>query len=357
MSEIGRPKKVVKDEISVQCVCCSTIKREDEFFVNKFSSVFNAYDKRVPVCKSCLQNMYDALAEKYDDQTALKLVCSVLNMPYSVEAYANASKGYDALNIGIYVRQMQLQSHKNKTFLNSLLDGSISKSETVKEIIDTEWTSKDKQNMNYCVTTFGYDPFEDCGLSNNDRKYCFNILSTYCDIPGIKDDGHKMQACIQICLSQLQVRKIDEMLNNELDEMGSDDDRIRVLAASKKQLQDIIGKLAQDNNISSKYNTNSKRGKDTLSQKEKEMFEAGYEPVRPNLFDIKTSESFEQVMKISLKCMAEQLAFDDADCAEIIKNQRESNVKLRQKAEELEEENRNLKNELNDLKFKYDKGE
>ncbi len=72
---------------------------------------------------------------------------------------------------------------------------------------------------------------------------------------------------------------------------------------------------------------------------------------------IKTSESFEQVMKISLKCMAEQLAFDDADCAEMIKNQREANVKLRQKAEELEEENRNLKNELNDLKYKYGKGE
>ncbi len=350
---MGRPKKIIKDENSIQCVCCSEIKKEDEFFINKFSNVYNAYDKRVPVCKSCLQNMSDTLSKKYDDQTALKLVCSVLNMPYSQEAYANASKGYDTLNIGIYVRQMQFQSHKNKTFLNSLLDGSISKCETVKEIIDTEWTSKDKQNMNYCIATFGYDPFADCVMSNDDRKYCFNILSTYCDIPGIKDDGHKMQSCIEICKSLLQVRKLDEALNAELDNVGADDDKIRTLAASKKQLQDIVSKLAQENNISSKYNNNSKRGKDTLSQKEKEMFSDGYEPVRPNLFDIKTSESFKQVMEISLKCMGEQLAFDDADCAEMIKNQRETNVKLREKLEEAEEENRNLKNELNDLKSKY----
>lgn len=129
------------------------------------------------------------------------------------------------------------------------------------------------------------------------------------------------------------------------------------MAASKKQLQDIIGKLAQDNSISSKFNKNSNRGKNTLSQKEKEMFSDNYEPVRPNLFDIKTSESFKQVMEISLKCMGEQLAFDDADCAEMIKNQREANVKLRNEVEELEEENRNLKNELNDLKSKYSKGE
>ncbi len=352
---MARPVKIIEDEISVQCVCCSTIKKEGEFFINKTSPVFKSYGQRVPVCKNCLQTMYDLLSKKYDGQIALKYCCAILDMPYSEEAYANACKGYDTLNLGIYVRQMQFKQFKNKTFLNSLLDGSVSKSErTVKEIIESKWSSKDTQNMNYCVTTFGYDPFEDCGMSNDDRKYCFNILSTYCDIPGIKDDGHKMQACIQICQSQLQVRKIDEQLNNELDnDNGADDDRIRLLAASKKQLQDIIAKLAQDNNISSKYNGNSKHGKDTLSQKEKEMFSDGYEPVRPNLFDIKTSESFKQVMEISLKCMGEQLAFDDADCAEMIKNQRETNVKLREKLEETEEENRNLKNELNDLKRKH----
>lgn len=150
-----------------------------------------------------------------------------------------------------------------------------------------------------------------------------------------------------MCQCQLQVRKIDEKINDELDDIGSDDDKIKTLAATKKQLQDIIAKLAQDNNISSKYNDNSKRGKNTLSQKEKEMFSDGYEPVRPNLFNIKESASFRQIAEISLECMGKQLAFDDADCAEIIKNQRETNVKLKDKVDELEEENRNLKNELN----------
>ena len=56
----------------------------------------------------------------------------------------------------------------------------------------------------------------------------------------------------------------------------------------------------------------------------KEMSEDEYEPARPNLFDIKTAESFKQVAAISAQCIADQLAFDDGDYSEMVKEQREA---------------------------------
>lgn len=56
-------------------------------------------------------------------------------------------------------------------------------------------------NMKYVISTIGYDPYEDVGLSDADRKYCYNILSGYCDTDGISEDGHKMQGVIEMTIS------------------------------------------------------------------------------------------------------------------------------------------------------------
>lgn len=133
---------------SIQCICCSTIKKEGEFFLNKNSVIYKSYGKRIPVCKNCLQNIYEENASKYDEQTALKFCCAILDMPYSAETYASTMSRYNELNIGVYVGQMQMKQLKNKTFLNSLLDGSISKSGgSNKEVIESHWSDSDKQNM------------------------------------------------------------------------------------------------------------------------------------------------------------------------------------------------------------------
>jgi hypothetical protein len=66
--------------------------------------------------------------------------------------------------------------------------------------------------MNYCISVCGYDPFENCGMTDLDRKYCFNILAGYCDSQGVSEDGHKVQSVIQITQSQLQCRKLDEFI-------------------------------------------------------------------------------------------------------------------------------------------------
>lgn len=345
-----RPKNYVPPEgtLFITCLKCGKEKEEGEFYMNKWSRLYRENNNRVPFCKTCVQGLFDEYTKRHDEKTALIILCAELDMYYNPDIYDSVVSQNNCFNFGWYLRILQNSQYQHKSFQNSIIDGEIGKITKTKEETETKWSKIDKQNMNFVISTVGYDPFEDCGMSDEDRKYCYNLLAGYCDIDGVKDDSHKMIGCIQIVQNQLQIRKIDEIITPELDDPNFDDSKLKSLTESKKKLQDNITKIAQDNNISSK--SNGKRGKNAFTQKMKDMSEDGYEPSRPNLFDIKTSESFKQVAAISAQCIGDQLAFDDSEFSAMVKEQREIITDLRSKNEVLEEENRNLKNELNDIK-------
>ena len=75
----------------------------------------------------------------------------------------------------------------------------------------------------------------------------------------------------------------------------------------------------------------------------------GFQEIQVNLFDIKTSEAFKQIDKISNENIANQLTLDNSEYSEIVKEQRETLKAQEQKIDELTEENRNLKNKIIDL--------
>lgn len=347
-----RPKNYVPPEgtLFITCLKCGKEKEEGEFYMNKWSRLYRENNNRVPFCKTCVQGLFDEYTKRHDEKTALIILCAELDMYYNPDIYDSVVSQNNCFNFGWYLRTLQNSQYQHKSFYNSINDGEIGKIPKTKEEVETKWSKIDKTNMNFVISTVGYDPFEDCGMSDEDRKYCYNLLAGYCDIEGIKDDGHKRACCIQIVQNQLQIKKLDEEMNREFSEGMFDEDKMKKLANSKKLLQDGVAKIAQDNNISSKYNDNSKRGKNTLSQKMKEMLADGYEAVRVNLFDIKTSEAIKQIADISNKSIMEQLGFDSNDYGEMVKKQRELLVELQNKCDEIDEENRNLKNELNDLK-------
>ncbi len=345
----GRPKKaeVPKEINRIECVRCGKIKHENEFYMSKYSKIFNINGKKVPVCKECLQSLMDEYTEKYDERTALIICCAVLDIPFNAELYAKSFSNANVFNLGVYARQLQMTQYSDKSFLNTITGGELSKTEAViKDNIEGRWSKNDRQNKNYSISTVGYDPFENCGMTDEDRKYCFNLLAGYCDIDGIKEDGHKMTCCIQIVQSQLQVRKLDEMINQEFLSSECDESKIKSLTESKKKLQDSIAKIAQDNNISSNRGGNSRNGRNTLSGKMKEMTAEGFEAARVNLFDIKTAESMEQVAALSCRAIINELNFGDSELSEMVKEQRDKLSKLRVSNETLEEENRNLRNEV-----------
>ena len=238
---MGRKPKIAetpsfREELKIECSRCSKTKKEIDFFLSKWSKVWNINNKRVPICKDCIQELMNEFTKRYDEKTALIICCAYLDIPFYADLYQSIINHNSFFSVGLYVRQLQIRQFQFKTFLNSLTEGELMKSEKeVKEIIESKWSKKEKQNMNFAISVVGYDPFDDCNMTDNDRKYCFNILAGYCDVDGIREDVHKISSCIQITQMQLQIKKIDDMINQELLANTPSDKRVKILTETKKQ--------------------------------------------------------------------------------------------------------------------------
>ena len=120
------------------------------------------------------------------------------------------------------------------------------------------------------------------------------------------------------------------------------------LSATKKGLLDTINRIAKDNNLSSAYNSSSSSGQNTLSKKMKELAADDFKAIQVNVFDIQTCAAMKQIADLSNQSILEQLSLESSDYIEMIKEQREMLGKITAERDELKEENRNLKNKLND---------
>ena len=372
------------------CNFCHEKKKLTDFYISK-SPLFSV-DERVPICKDCVIS-----ASLNEDGTIndieLNKILKKIDRPYYKDLIESAISGFKNEHSYVeddkvqyygkeilqrYFRLIAMRQDRDKSYEDSEKDNFIhptsnapkstkeriakkyddikeNKNEhqsTQKSDDDTKWTKKDKQNMKYVISVVGYDPFEDFNLSEYDKKYCFNILAGYCDADGITEDGHKIQCVIQLTNLYCQCRKIDESINLELSKNDVDETKISKLTSSKSSILSSIATIAKDNNIASNYNKNSGQGKNTLSAKMKEIVADGFENMKVNLFDIDTSASMKQIADLSNQSIMEQLTFDSNEYTEMIKEQREMLIKLQNENERLEEENRILKNKVEDLENK-----
>lgn len=367
------------------CTSCGRELPLSTGFYSSKSPLF-ALDKKINICKECFINNSLNHDTGEIDEVKFKNMLRRTDFPYYRDNLQSATNQYAKEHgyvsdedvkyhgddiIKLYMKNVNsLRQLSSKTFEDSEKDGFIQKRSTVLKKTDdnikvlndatdkkisgnqqeeVKWSKKDKQNMKYVISTIGYDPFEDLGLSEYDKKYCFNILAGYCDTSGISEDGHKMHSVVEMTVLYAQCRKITEEMNVEFNKDDVDDTKISKLSSSKSTLLSSISKIAQDNNISSNYNKNSKQGQDSLSSKMKEMEENGFSEIEVNLFDIKTSEAFKQIDQISNENIANQLTLDSNEYTDIIKEQREMITTYENQLDELQEENRMLKNKIIDL--------
>lgn len=379
-----------KQKGSKKCTRCHEEKKMTDFYSSN-SPLFSV-DKRVPLCKKCIQELCINSETGEIDEIELNKTLRIIDKPYFKDSLASSYqqflrehsyieeedvKKYGDKVLGLYFKNIMLRQDKDKSYEDSEKEGfihhnsntSMSEKEKIikkysdikkqksttasdEESEDIKWTKKDKQNMKYVISTIGYDPYEDIGLSDADRKYCYNILSGYCDTDGISEDGHKMQGVIEMTMLYCQCKKITEAMNVELAKEDVDDAKVSKLTTSKSSLLSSIATIAKDNNIASNYNKNSKQGQSSLASKMKEMAENGYRDIEVNLFDIKTSEAFKQIDQLSNENIANQLTLDNNDYSEIVKEQREELLSATNELEALREENRILKNKIIDLENK-----
>lgn len=377
------------------CTQCHDEKKMTDFYLS-YSPMYSL-DKRTPICKECCKS--SALNEDGSiNFEELKKMLMHIDKPLYYDQLFSATEsvktensylsdeevnlhGYDILSK--YFTLIAMRQDRARSFSESERDGFIhqntnrpqkERDEISKKyshlfknssLINTtcitsntstlrkdevKWSKQDKQNMKYVISTVGYDPFEDNSLSESDRKYCFNVMSGYCDTEGVKDDGNKRLACIRITTLQLQCQKIDELISRELTKDSPDEQKIQKLTSTKSQLISSVSTLCKDNNISSAYNGSQKAGKNTLTQTMQRMFADGIEGVKVDLFDIETCKYMKQVADCSNASIMEQLNFDDNELSQMIKDQRELIQSLQSELDEIKEKYRICYNELIDIK-------
>lgn len=339
-----------KRQEKFECICCHEQKPVTEFYKSPTAAFWDYPGSITLVCKDCVRKQFTKDIDQYGLDNAVLFTCYRLDQPYVKATVEDVKVNTNPFDIGRYLGSVSRAAYTGKSFAWSLMSGEINRDDdAVKEEREDRWTKRDRQNMNYAISICGYDPFDDAGLSNSDRKYCYNVLASYLNTPYITDDSHKMQSVVQLTNTLLQARKLDEAINRAQLKATPDTDTITDLIMARKNLQTIINNIAKDNNISSQYSKEKTGGENTLTGKMRELTANGYEAMKVNLFDIKTSESMKQIADLSNTSILEQLSLDANDYTEMLKEQREMLVKLREKGEELEEENRQLKNTLEDM--------
>lgn len=330
----------------ITCVCCGKPKYEDYFVLNRYSYVFSGIWNRVPVCKECLDMLYRKFSMQYEPMTCCAAITALMDMPYN-EAYARTCLEDGRFKVGNYSRAQNIAQLKNKTFIDSIQNGEFfDTKDKLKTEVEKHWEPQDRKNKKYVISKFGYDPYDSFEFEDGDYRSAFNITAKYLEDDSILQDAHKMQSLVAMVAAIIQSNKVDTLLTYQYKNIKPDVNEIKTLTATKKDLQATISKLAEDNNISSKYQKENKSAQSHLTAKMKEMANADYWEAKPNMFDVRTSAAMRQVADLSHQSILEQLELTDSDYAKMVKDQREMIKSLQEKCDRLEEENRNLSNRL-----------
>jgi hypothetical protein len=328
----------------ITCVCCGKPKYEDYFYLNKSSFVFDGVYNRVPVCKDCLDSLYRRFSMQYDQVASAAAVIAIMDLPY-IEAVVRTQIEDGRFKIGNYAKGQNLVAMKDKTFIDSIVTGAFfDAKDKLKVDMEKLWEPQDKRNKKFVISKFGYDPFESFDYEDGDYRNAFNITAKYLEDESILQDAHKMQSLITMVATIIQSNKIETLLTYQYRNIKPDINEIKTLTATKKDLQATISKLAEDNNISSKYQKENKSAQSHLTAKMKEMEDVGYWEAKPNMFDVRTSAAMRQVADLSHQSILEQLELTDSDYAAMVKEQREMIKNLQDDKDRLEEEVRNLTN-------------
>lgn len=328
----------------ITCCCCGKPKYEDYFYMNKNSCLFDGTYNRVPVCKDCLDAVYRQYALKYDQVASAAAVIAIMDLPY-VDAVVRTQIEDGKFKIGNYAKSANFAQLKGKTFIDTIVSGIMFDAKDKLNVeIEKLWDAQDRKNKKYVINKYGYDPFDSFDYEDVDYRNAFNITAKYLEDESILQDAHKMQSLITMVAAIIQSNKIERLLTYHYKNIKPDTAEIKSLTATKKDLQATISKLAEDNNISSKYQKENKSAQSHLTAKMKEMNNADYWEAKPNLFDVRTSAAMRQMLDISHQSIIEQLELSDSEYAQMVKEQRTMIKGLQEERDRLAEELRNMTN-------------
>lgn len=311
------------------------------------------------VCMKCATDYFEKLREEYrDEKVALMCTCMVLGVYFSPDLY-ESMREKRALKLGDYLKALNGIQYKGKNFANYLVDLSkvmtLMRGENEFSQHTSRWKTNERENMAYVLSILGYDPFTDNSYQDSDRRALFNVLAEYLT-DDVVEDGHKVQACIQIAINYLQVNELNLLITRELNSGASvNGSNLTGYVNSKRQILDAINKLAADNGISAKGSGKTSRATLAITSIMKEMLNEGYDAAKANYVDAKMSSVYQEISKINIATIMKELDMTTDDYAKMLSDQASKLTDAQKELEKIKEENRELKITLSE-KLKELKG-
>lgn len=360
MAATNKTQKIIP---KLTCACCEETLPEDDFFRLAKSEFWNGRDKRVPICKICLEKIFIKVSRAYNSKIAILYICAFLNIPYRDKYYQSMMSQADNSNLepklGNYIKLFNAPSNQGLSFLETLTTNEIflgldSSDIKENELDETRWKKNDKKNKEFIIETYGYDPFKKEGLQEEDRKFCFSLCSSYIRTnEHSKTDGYLKNIIITLVISHLQVQKLDDFIAKHFINDILDKDKLTSIINTRSKLVNDIKNIAQTNNLSSAFEE-VKADNKAFTAKMDEALKNGYFDMEVDMYDVKTSKAIENIIYLSHKNIQDRIHFGEADSVDMIKEQREMILKLKKDLLNLQEENRNLKNYINGYVEKTD---
>ena len=378
---MGGPVKkkamTTKEEAATEkflCYCCGNEKKRSDFY--KSSDPFNSVGV-TPYCKNCLEEIarnYNSKTKQFGDVTkqSLMLACERADVPYLEKLWdASYNEVHDPslkqpkTNVwAAYIKNVKMPQYNGMRWR----DGDLFKEGNGEEIKNTEETlersltpevlDEYKTNKRDIIRLIGYDPFANYPVEQ-DLPVLYAQLISFID-EETKNDGMKMNAVIQIVQAFNQIQKLNDAIN----ELSADTQKLNANNGTIKQHADTISKLlsganalAKDNGLSVNFNNSKSKGQNTLTGKMKELDQIGFRDAKINMYDIDYCKGMQQVAEISAKAQIDQIGFDENIMSEINNIRRELVDDLQKQRDKAVERARVLLVENKDLKeFLREKG-
>lgn len=119
-----RPKNYIppKPIVTIRCVKCGQNKAETEFYSNRWSKVY-VTQKQVPLCKDCVQELFNEYSYEYGEEMAMFLICAVLDIPFDNGLISSTKDKTPPLTVGKYYRQLNRRQYVDSSFAESVTTG------------------------------------------------------------------------------------------------------------------------------------------------------------------------------------------------------------------------------------------
>ena len=353
------------------CYCCGDTKPRSKFYTS--TDPFNSV-KLTCYCKECLERIarnYNSTTKQFGDVTkqSLMLACERADVPYldklwdaSYNEVHDPSLKQPKTNVwAAYIKNVKMPQYNGMRWRDGDLfkEGeSKNTEENFERNLTPEVLDEYKTNKKDVIRLISYDPFANYPVEQ-DLPVLYAQLISFID-EETKNDGMKMNAVIQIVQAFNQIQKLNDAIN----ELSADTQKLNANNGTIKQHADTISKLlsganalAKDNGISLNYNNSKSKGQNTLTGKMKELDLIGFRDAKINMYDIDYCKGMQQVAEISAKAQVDQIGFDENIFNEINNIRRELVDDLQKQRDKAVERARVLLVENKDLKeFLREKG-